>query len=337
VKLRAARSDELDRFIEMLEGAAVWMHEHHIEQWIPGSMAAQRQAFESARARGELFVMVDAGRLCGGVVLSQRVDPVWADEPAVGACYLSKLVVAPELRGRQLGDEILAACEEIVRARGLAFVRLDCVASNDPLARYFQQRGYYPRGTATSGGVSLLRHDKRILTPPWSCPEPFIADSHATLMFIERDREILLIRKKRGHGAGKINGPGGMVERGETPLQCAVRETAEEVGIRVHDAAPLAELRFHDTDGARMHGYAFKARLWRGDPIETAEAAPFWCSIKSLPYEAMWEDDVLWLPWVLEERPVIGSFLMRDERLVSHRLEPTSCANLLRLAAQPTA
>jgi 8-oxo-dGTP pyrophosphatase MutT (NUDIX family) len=126
-----------------------------------------------------------------------------------------------------------------------------------------------------------------------------------------------------------------MVERGETPLQCAVRETAEEVGVHVRDATPLAELRFEDADGSRMLGVAFKARLWRGDLVETAEAAPFWCSVESLPYGAMWEDDVLWLPWVLEERPVIGSFLMHDERLVSHRLAPTSCARLLSLAAQP--
>jgi 8-oxo-dGTP diphosphatase len=47
----------------------------------------------------------------------------------------------------------------------------------------------------------------------------------ATLMFIidEMKREVLLIRKKRGLGAGKINGPGGKMDPGETSVQCAVR------------------------------------------------------------------------------------------------------------------
>ena len=170
---------------------------------------------------------------------------------------------------------------------------------------------------------------------PWTSLEPFVPDSHATLMFIERDGELLLIRKKRGHGAGKINGPGGMVERGETPLQCAVRETAEEVGLNVLGAEPLAELRFYDTEGSRMLGVAFKARRWQGVPIETAEAAPFWCPINSLPYEAMWEDDALWLPWLLRDRPVIGSFLMHEEHLLSHRLEPTTRDRLAKLAMEP--
>ena len=37
----------------------------------------------------------------------------------------------------------------------------------------------------------------------------------ATLMFIIQDGRILLIEKKRGLGAGKINGPGGKIEPGE--------------------------------------------------------------------------------------------------------------------------
>ena len=42
---------------------------------------------------------------------------------------------------------------------------------------------------------------------------------HATLMFIVKDGRILLIEKKRGLGAGKINGPGGKIDPGETPQQ----------------------------------------------------------------------------------------------------------------------
>ena len=47
----------------------------------------------------------------------------------------------------------------------------------------------------------------------------------ATLMFVIQDGQILLIHKKRGFGKGKINGPGGKMEPGETPRECAIRET----------------------------------------------------------------------------------------------------------------
>ncbi|MEM9057182.1 MAG: NUDIX domain-containing protein, partial [Pseudomonadota bacterium] len=49
----------------------------------------------------------------------------------------------------------------------------------------------------------------------------------ATLLFVVRGGEVLLIHKKRGLGAGKINGPGGRVEPGETVQECAVREVRE--------------------------------------------------------------------------------------------------------------
>ena len=34
-------------------------------------------------------------------------------------------------------------------------------------------------------------------------------------------------------GAGKVNAPGGHIEVGETPEECAIREAFEEVGIAV--------------------------------------------------------------------------------------------------------
>lgn len=49
-------------------------------------------------------------------------------------------------------------------------------------------------------------------------PAQWTPDILATLMFVVQDGKILLIRKKRGIGAGKVNGPGGKFEPGETAL-----------------------------------------------------------------------------------------------------------------------
>jgi 8-oxo-dGTP diphosphatase len=47
----------------------------------------------------------------------------------------------------------------------------------------------------------------------WSVWQP---TERANLCFVTRGDEVLLIHKKRGLGAGKINGPGGRIEPGET-------------------------------------------------------------------------------------------------------------------------
>ena len=55
----------------------------------------------------------------------------------------------------------------------------------------------------------------------------------ATLVFVFRGEEILLINKKIGLGKGKVNGPGGKVDPGETPEAAAIRECREELAIEV--------------------------------------------------------------------------------------------------------
>ena len=64
----------------------------------------------------------------------------------------------------------------------------------------------------------------------WSTWDP---NMHATLLFILRGKEVLLIHKKTGLGAGKVNAPGGKMEKGETAEQAAIREVREEVKIEV--------------------------------------------------------------------------------------------------------
>jgi 8-oxo-dGTP diphosphatase len=80
----------------------------------------------------------------------------------------------------------------------------------------------------------------------------------ATLLFVIKDGQILLIHKKRGLGAGKINGPGGRLEPGETPYEAAIRETQEEVGITPTDAVQVGELHFQFVDGLSLFATLMK-------------------------------------------------------------------------------
>jgi 8-oxo-dGTP diphosphatase len=336
--LRPAAANDVDAFIDLLEGAARWMHERGIDQWRPGSMRAQRSEFVAAQRRGEMFVAEQLGHITGGAILRREPDPIWADMPVARAWYVSKLVVARDAVGEQLGARMLEDLERVARGRDAIWVRLDCVASNGSLAGYYQRHGYYPRGVVQG----LLRHDKQIVrgsgTVVGSLDDVDFTrwrpDQVATLLFVVRHGQVLLIHKRRGHGAGKINGPGGRVEPGETPLQCALREIEEEVGVCASHVTPLIELRFQDTDGSRMLGYAFKALDCIGTPRTTAEAIPFWCPIERIPYDRMWQDDLVWLRYLLDGVPMTGEFLMHEDRLVAHRMRSTSSIVLARLTNQ---
>ncbi len=152
----------------------------------------------------------------------------------------------------------------------------------------------------------------------WSQWQP---TERATLCFVVRGGEILLIRKKRGLGAGKVNGPGGRLEPGESPQQCAVRETQEELGVTPLDPVCRGELFFQFCDGYALHCAVFFAPDCEGEAVETDEAIPLWTPLDAIPYEEMWADDIHWLPGVLAGRTFRGYFVFDGERMLSRRVE----------------
>ena len=141
------------------------------------------------------------------------------------------------------------------------------------------------------------------------------AGIHATLMFVVNNGRILLIEKKRGLGAGKINGPGGKIDPGETPLQCVIRETQEELLITPLNPRKIGELWFSMSDSPHILCHVFRADDHLGTPTETDEAVPLWTSIESIPYTRMWEDDRHWLPLLLNETHFHGRFIFVGEAM----------------------
>ena len=88
-----------------------------------------------------------------------------------------------------------------------------------------------------------VRRGRNIDWTSWRAVDP------ATLVFIIKDDRVLLIRKKRGLGAGKVNGPGGRLEPGETFKACAIREVQEELLVTTVDPVRVGQHAFQFIDG----------------------------------------------------------------------------------------
>jgi 8-oxo-dGTP diphosphatase len=142
-----------------------------------------------------------------------------------------------------------------------------------------------------------------------------------TLCFVIQDGEILLIEKKRGLGAGKVNGPGGRIEKGETAEQAAIRETQEEVGITPTGVQWAGELRFQFRDGYSLYCTVYRASGWEGELMETAEAKPFWVRKDQIPYDRMWADDEQWMPRLLSGEKFRGWFEFDGDRMEWSKME----------------
>lgn len=163
-----------------------------------------------------------------------------------------------------------------------------------------------------------FRNAPAVSAVDWSAWKPVDV---ATLMFVFRGDQVLLIRKKRGLGKGLINAPGGRVDPGETPRQAAVRELSEEVGLTAESARWCGEHRFQFRDGYAMWVHVFATEDCPGTPIETDEAVPLWFPRGAIPYDEMWADDRHWIPLLLQGQRFATRSIFDGETMIDYTQE----------------
>ncbi len=144
----------------------------------------------------------------------------------------------------------------------------------------------------------------------------------AVLGYIIRDGQILLIKKKRGHGRGKWNGPGGKMEFEEPSENCLRRELREEIGIKVKRERELGTLIFYENGKLNWLVYLFRVEEYEGQPTESGEAYPLWFPLNEIPFDRMWEDDRHWLPLVIEGKSLQGEFWFEKGKLIRYAVIP---------------
>lgn len=111
---------------------------------------------------------------------------------------------------------------------------------------------------------------------------------------VEKDGQLYLLYEVRSASVsqpGEVCFPGGRMEAGETPIQCALRETREELGIEEKDIEILGEMDFLYVRGDRL--------LY---PVLARVAPAALSSMKPLPEEVA-DTFLVPLTWLKENPP----------------------------------
>jgi 8-oxo-dGTP diphosphatase len=133
-------------------------------------------------------------------------------------------------------------------------------------------------------------------------------DHQDTLCYVFDGERILMIDKKRGlrpETLGEdekfLNGPGGKIEKNETPHECAIRETVEETGIRPEKLVKVGEMAYYRDGNSERFIHIFRASDYSGSIHEgSEEAEPLWLDVAELDYGKMWPSDGYWMPELVE-------------------------------------
>lgn len=126
-----------------------------------------------------------------------------------------------------------------------------------------------------------------------------------TLAYIVMEGRVLMLhRNKRKDDIhyGKYVGPGGKLERGESPHQCMVREVFEETGLRVLEDELVGTIFFPNFDGENdIYSYVYRVDRAEGELLANHEGEPSWVDLERVEDLSLWEGDRIFLPWILEE------------------------------------
>ena len=139
---------------------------------------------------------------------------------------------------------------------------------------------------------------------------------NTTLLLILKDNKILLAEKKRGFATGKFNGIGGKQDAGETIEQTMIRETQEEINVTPTNYNQVGLIHFdvwYKGERVNLNLNIFTCTDFVGDVAETEEMRPVWFERENLPFDKMIEDDLLWLPLVLDGKNVAGKVKLNQD------------------------
>jgi ribosomal protein S18 acetylase RimI-like enzyme len=163
--VRAASAD-YDAVMAILREAADWLSARGIQQWYHWYMDAGEWMLRERLEHHEVYLFQRENSPVGTLTIQWSDPEVWGERGIDGqAGYIHGMAIARSAAGMRVGERMLEWAIATIAARDLPFARLDAMASNAPLCRYYEQCGFVPLGTALLPGNFTTRLFERELLP----------------------------------------------------------------------------------------------------------------------------------------------------------------------------
>jgi len=181
-RIVSARSEDLGRYIDLLEEVADWLEARGIKQWRSGNFRLSAAYYAQSIELDEVQLAFIGDELVGTLRVLLREPIVWPEVVEDDAVYVYNLAVRRAWASKQLGSRMLEWAEDRAGSLGRRYVRLDCMADNEFLRGYYVQAGFGERGEidapfpAPVGTLRLRRYEKRVTAKTAAAQQALAAD-----------------------------------------------------------------------------------------------------------------------------------------------------------------
>lgn len=166
-----AGAADFDAVMAILREAADWLFARGNPQWDAGwkhwhDDIGERVLRDSIEHH-EVYLACRDGAPVATLRLHWEDAATWGERGDDGSAgYIHAIAIKRSIAGMRVGDRLLEWAVDTIRARSRRFARLDAMASNAALCRYYEARGFRPLETvALFGGIYTGRLFERELGP----------------------------------------------------------------------------------------------------------------------------------------------------------------------------
>ncbi len=148
---------------------------------------------------------------------------------------------------------------------------------------------------------------------------------NTTLVYLERDHKYLMMyrgSKPDDPNAGKWIGIGGKIEEGETPEECAIRETREETGIMLNSLSFRGIVFFINTKYETEYMYLYTSSDFESSELTGCDEGELdWIDIDEVGTLPIWEGDRIFLELLKSgSSPFLLTLRYDGDELLDHSL-----------------
>lgn len=159
IEIAKAGADGLATAMLILGQAAARLQARGIQQWTyPPPPGLARLLAQEIRAGHLYLVQLESTPRPVGVFRLRWEDAYWTTA-AGEAGYLHSFALANDACGYGIGEQILGAIGDYLRDRQCPYLRLDCIAANGRLRRYYEEQGFLYRGQVVDGDYTLALYE----------------------------------------------------------------------------------------------------------------------------------------------------------------------------------
>ena len=141
IMIRPATIDEAPVVLSLLQGSARWLNSKGIYQWRPEYFDLEEVV--DFMSNGSDVYLAEYNQDIVGTYLITWSDPmIWQELDNNDSGYIHRFAVNRDYQGNGIGQHLLQAAEGQIRQKGKTHIRLDCMADNPRLNRYYKDCGF---------------------------------------------------------------------------------------------------------------------------------------------------------------------------------------------------